>query len=126
MKIATLIVRILVGGLMLFASLSYFFKFGEQPAPVGDMKTVMEGFMASKYILPLAKSVELIAGLTIISGKFMKIGAVILVPVTLNILLINVFLMPELIGNMIAAALFVGNLFLIYTNWDSYKGIFTA
>jgi putative oxidoreductase len=124
MKIATLIVRILVGGLMLFASLSYFFKFGEQPAPVGDMKTVMEGFMASKYILPLAKSVELIAGLTIISGKFMKIGAVILVPVTLNILLINVFMMPE--GIPIAAALFVGNLFLIYTNWDSYKGIFTA
>ena len=124
MKIATLIVRILVGGLMLFASLSYFFKFGEQPAPVGDMKTVMEGFMASKYILPLAKSVELIAGLTIISGKFMKIGAVILVPVTLNILLINVFMMPE--GIPIAAALFVGNLFLMYTNWDSYKGIFTA
>jgi len=124
MKIATLIVRILVGGLMLFASLSYFFKFGEQPAPVGDMKTLMAGFMASKYLLPLAKSVELIAGLTIISGKFMKIGAVILVPVTLNILLINVFMMPE--GIPIAAALFVGNLFLIYTNWDSYKGIFTA
>jgi uncharacterized membrane protein YphA (DoxX/SURF4 family) len=124
MKIATLIVRILVGGLMLFASLSYFFKFGEQPAPVGDMKTVMDGFMASKYLLPLAKSVELIAGLTIISGKFMKIGAVILVPVTLNILLINIFMMPE--GIPIAAALFVGNLFLIYTNWDSYKEIFTA
>ena len=124
MKIATIIVRILVGGLMLFASLSYFFKFGEQPAPVGDMKTLMDGFMASKYLLPLAKSVELIAGLTIISGKFMKIGAVILVPVTLNILLINVFMMPE--GIPIAAALFVGNLFLIYTNWDSYKGIFTA
>ncbi len=124
MKIATLIVRILVGGLMLFASLSYFFKFGGQPAPVGDMKTLMDGFMASKYLLPLAKSVELIAGLTIISWKFMKIGAVILVPVTLNILLINVFMMPE--GIPIAAALFVGNLFLIYTNWDSYKGIFTA
>ena len=88
------------------------------------MKTLMDGFMASKYLLPLAKSVELIAGLTIISGKFMKIGAVILVPVTLNILLINVFMMPE--GIPIAAALFVGNLFLIYTNWDSYKGIFTA
>ena len=84
----------------------------------------MDGFMASKYLLPLAKSVELIAGLTIISWKFMKIGAVILVPVTLNILLINVFMMPE--GIPIAAALFVGNLFLIYTNWDSYKGIFTA
>ncbi|MEC4003615.1 DoxX family membrane protein [Flavobacterium sp. SUN052] len=124
MKIATIIVRLLVGALMLFASLSYFFKFGEQPAPVGVMKTLMDGFMASKYILPLAKSVELICGLTIISGKFMKIGAVVLVPVTLNILLINVFMMPE--GIPIAAALFLGNLFLIYVNWSSYKQLFTA
>ena len=124
MKIATLIVRILIGVLLLFASLSYFFKFGEQPEPVGDMKTVMDGFMAAKYVLPIAKVVELICGLSFITGKFMKISSVILVPITLNILLINVFLMPE--GIPIAAALFLGNLFLIYRNWDSYKGLFVA
>jgi len=124
MKIATLIVRILVGALLLFASLSYFFKFGEQPELVGDMKTVMTGFMATKYLLPLAKFVELICGLSFVTGKFMKISSLILVPITLNILLINVFLMPE--GIPIAAALFLGNLFLIYRNWDSYKGLFVA
>ena len=124
MKIATLIVRILIGALLLFASLAYFFKFGEQPEPVGDMKTVMSGFMATKYLLPLAKAVELICGLSFVTGKFIKLSAVILVPVTLNILLINVFLMPE--GIPIAAALLLGNLFLMYRNWDSYKGLFVA
>jgi putative oxidoreductase len=124
MKIATLIVRILIGALLLFASLSYFFKFGEQPELVGDMKTVMTGFIATKYLLPLAKSVELICGLSFVTGKFIKISSIILVPITLNILLINVFLMPE--GIPIAAALFLGNLFLIYRNWDSYKGLFVA
>ena len=124
MKIATLIVRILIGALLLFASLSYFFKFGEQPELVGDMKTVMTGFMATKYLLPLAKLVELICGLSFVTGKFMKISSIILVPITLNILLINVFLMPE--GIPIAAALFLGNLFIIYRNWDSYKGLFVA
>lgn len=124
MKIATLVIRILLGALLLFASLSYFFKFGEQPAPVGDMKTVMAGFMATKYLLPLAKSVELICGLSFLTGKFLKITSVILVPVTLNILLINVFLMPE--GTPIAAALLLGNVFLIYRNWDSYKWLFLA
>ena len=88
------------------------------------MKIFTEGLIASKYLMPLAKSVELIAGLTIISGKFMKIGAVILVPITLNILLINVFLIPQ--GIPIAAILFLGNLFLIYSNWNSYKYLFTA
>ena len=124
MKIATLIVRILIGVLLLFASLSYFFKFGEQPELVGDMKTVMTGFMATKYILPIAKSVEFICGLSFLSGKFIKFSAILLVPISLNILLINVFLMPE--GIPIAAALFLGNLFLIYINWDSYKKLFVA
>jgi putative oxidoreductase len=124
MKITTLIVRILIGALLLFAFLSYFFKFGEQPELVGDMKTVMTGFMATKYVLPLAKSVELICGLSFVTGKFMKISSLILVPITLNILLINVFLMPE--GIPIAAALFIGNLFLIFRNWNSYKGLFVA
>lgn len=124
MKITTLIVRILTGALLLFASVSYFFKFGEQPELAGDMKTVMTGFMATKYLLPLAKSVELICGLSFVTGKFIKISSIILVPITLNILLINVFLMPERIP--IAAALFLGNFFLIYRNWDSYKGLFVA
>lgn len=124
MKIATLIVRILIGALLLFASLSYFFKFGEQPELVGDMKTVMTGFMATKYLFPLAKLVELICGLSFVTGKLMKISSIILVPITLNILLINVFLMPE--GIPIAASLLLGNLFIIYRNWDSYKGLFVA
>jgi putative oxidoreductase len=124
MKITTIIIRTLVGLLMLFASLSYFFKFGKQPEPIGNIKVLMDGFNASKYIMPLAKSIELICGLSFVSGKFVKISAVILVPITLNILLINVFLMPE--GIPIATVLFLGNLFLIYTNWNSYKDLFTA
>lgn len=124
MKIATIIVRTLIGLLLLFASLSYFFKFGEQPTPTGDMKTVMLGFIATKYLMPVAKFVELICGLSFVTGKFIKISAIILVPITLNILLINVFLMPE--GTPIAAALLLGNVFLIYRNWDSYKELFVA
>lgn len=124
MKIATIIVRILVGAFMLFASITYFFHLVPEPSFTGDMKTFNEGLSASKYLMPLAKSVELISGLTIISRKFMKIGAVILVPVTLNILLINVFLMPE--GIPIAATLLLGNLFLLYSNWNSYKYLFTV
>lgn len=124
MKITTLIIRILIGALLLFASLAYFFNFGKQPEPVGEMKTLMDGFMATKYILPVAKSIELLCGLSFITGKFIKISAVILIPITLNILLINVFLIPE--GTPIAAALFLGNLFLIYRNWDCYKGMFVA
>jgi uncharacterized membrane protein YphA (DoxX/SURF4 family) len=124
MRIATIIVRLLLGALLLFASISYFFHLMPEPVFTGNMKTFNDGIAASGYLMPLAKVVELIAGLTFVTGKFMKIGAVIAVPVTLNILLINAFMMPE--GTPIAAALFLGNLFLIYTNWSSYKHLFTA
>ncbi len=125
MRIATIIVRLLLGGMMLFASLAYFFQFGpEQPKPTGDLATLMAGFMASKYIFPVAKSIELIAGLTLISGKFMKIGLVILLPITINIFLIHVVVTKTDIP--MAAAILLANLFLIYANWNSYKHLFTA
>lgn len=125
MRVATIIVRLLLGGMMLFASLAYFFQFGsEQPKPTGDLATLMAGFMASKYIFPVAKAIELIAGLTIISGKFMKIGLVILLPITINIFLIHVVVSKTDIP--MAAAILLANLFLIYSNWNSYKHFFTA
>lgn len=124
MKIATIIVRVLLGLFLLFASLSYFFKFGEQPTPTGEMALVMTGFMATKYLFPLAKVVELLSGLSYVSGKFIKLFNLVLLPVSVNILLINAFLAPENLP--VALVLLVGNLFLIYTNWNSYKGIFSA
>ena len=121
MKITTIIVRVLLGALMLFASISYFFNLGEQPEPTGDMATVMGGFMATKYLFPLIKTVELLAGLMLVSGKFVKLGAIILLPVSVNIFLIHAFIAPADLP--IAAFVLLANLFLIYANWDSYKEI---
>lgn len=120
MKIAYTIVRILLGALMLFASISYFFNLtGEQPEPTGDLATLMAGFMASKYIFPVAKSIELIAGLCLVSGKFVKFGTIILLPISINIFLIHLLVtgtdLPIAIGVLAA------NIFLIYYHWDTFK-----
>ncbi len=124
MKIATIVVRLLLGGMMLFASLAYFFGFGDQPKPTGDLATLMAGFMASKYIFPVAKVIELIAGLSLVSGKFMKIGTIILLPISINIFLIHAVVSKTDIP--MAAAILVANIFLIYANWNSYKHLFSA
>ena len=122
MKIATIIVRVLLGAMMLFASISYFFDLvGEQPKPTGDLATLMAGFMASKYIFPVAKSVELLAGLMLVSGKFVKLGTIILLPISINIFLIHTVVTGTDIP--MAAAILLANVFLIYANWDSYKEI---
>ena len=121
MKIATIIFRVLIGLFLLFASITYFFPMGEQPAPTGEMATVFAGFMATKYLMPLAKGVELLVGLSYVSGKFVKLFNLVLLPVSLNILLLNIF--PSKDALPIAAVLFLGNLFFIYQDWDSYKGL---
>lgn len=123
MRIAIIIVRLLLGGMMLFASISYFFNLGpQQPQPTGDMATLMAGFMASKYIFPVAKTIELLAGLTIISGKFLRIGIIVLLPISINIFLIHAVVTKSDLP--MATAILLANVFLIYANWNSYKHLF--
>ena len=122
MRIAIIIVRVLLGGLMLFASISYFFELGEQPVPTGDMLTVMTGFMATKYMFPLVKVIELLAGISLISGKFMKAFLLILLPISVNIFLLHAVVTKSDLP--MAAFVLVANLFLIYANWNSYKHLF--
>jgi hypothetical protein len=122
MRIAIIIVRLLLGGLMLFASISYFFNLGEQPAPTGDMLTVMTGFMAAKYIFPLVKVIELLAGISLISGKFMRVFLLILLPISVNIFLLHAVVTKSDLP--MAIFVLVANLFLIYANWNSYKHLF--
>lgn len=121
MKIATIIVRVLLGAMMLFASISYFFNLGEQPAPTGDMAALMGGLMASKYMFPLVKSIELIAGLMLVSGKFVKLGTLLLLPISVNIFLIHT--VTQVSDLPVAIFVLVANVFLIYAYWNDFKEI---
>ena len=121
MKIATIIVRVLLGAMMLFASISYFFNLGEQPAPTGYMATLMGGLMASKYMFPLVKSIELIAGLMLVSGKFVKLGTLLLLPISVNIFLIHT--VTQVSDLPVAIFVLVANVFLIYAYWNDFKEI---
>lgn len=123
MKITTIIVRVLIGLLLLFASVRFFLKLTPEPVSTGDFKAFQVGLMASTYLMPLAKAVELLCGLAFVSGKFVTLANIVVLPVTLNILLINYFITPETLP--IAIALFLGNIFLIYRYWSNYKTVFT-
>ncbi|MFG4001455.1 DoxX family membrane protein [Flavobacterium aquidurense] len=123
MKIATIIVRVLIGLLLLFASISYFFHLTPEPETTGNFKAFNVGLMASTYIMPLAKSIELLCGIAFVTGRYVTLANILILPITVNILFINYFLAPE--GLPIAVLLFLANLFLIYRYWDNYKSVFT-
>lgn len=124
MKIAIIIIRTLIGLLFLFSSIAFFLKLMPEPEMTGNFKAFQVGLVASTYLIPLAKTVELLCGLSFVTGRYTTLANLLILPVTINILFINFFLAPE--GIPIALFVFFGNLFLIYSHWENYKGLFVA
>lgn len=123
MKIAVIVVRTLIGLLFLFASVTYFFNLAPAPPELtGSAKIFMEGIAASVYILPIAKTIELVCSLAFISGRFVAPAVVLIFPIAVNILMIHLLLMPD--GLPIALLLFAGILFLAYAYRKNYASLF--
>lgn len=123
MKTTITVVQVLLGLFLLYASLTYFFEIEKQPAPPSnEMKVVMAGLVASGFLLPLVKIIELIVGISLISNRYVTLSSLVLFPVSFTILLLNIFLMPENI--IMGLILFLGNLLLIYVYRANYKSIF--
>ena len=120
MKIATIIVRVLIGLFLVMSSVTYFLNVAPPPPEMaGKTKTFFDGLAASGYILPVAKVFELLCGLAFVAGRFVALAIVLIAPIMVNILLINALHLPT--GLPIAAPLFLGILFLAYTEREKYK-----
>ncbi len=124
MKIATIVIRTLIGLLLLFASIGFFLKLLPEPTTTGDFKAFQLGLVASTYLMPMAKSIELLCGLSFVTGRYVTLANILILPITLNILFINFFLTPE--GIPVALFMFIGNIFLIYRYWKNYKRLFAV
>ncbi len=120
MRIATIIVRILLGALYTFSAIMVLFNLAPQPElEEGDVKTFMEGLMAAHYLFPLIKVTELVCGIALIIGIFAPLATVIIFPVSLNILLFHAIVEKGDIGASIFIVL--ANLFLAYAYREKYK-----
>lgn len=124
MKIAVIIVRVLMGLLFLFASVSYFLNLIPQPELSGNVKLFMEGMLATGYMMPLIKGTELMCGLAFVLGRFVPLAAVIISPVIVNIFFFHTLVDPS--DFPVAAFLVLANSFLGYAYWDRFKPIMSA
>lgn len=119
MKIAAIITRTLMGLLFLFASITYLFKLMTPPPMTGAMDTFNKGMEASVYLMPTVKVIELLCGLCFVTGKFMRMAVIVILPIIVNIVCVTVFLSPEGLPLIIPMALI--EIFLIYYYRDAYK-----
>ena len=124
MKITITITRILAGLLYLFSAIVLIFKLMPQPELTGNLKVYMEGIMASGYLMPMVKVVEVTCAIAFISGFFVPLATVMIFPININILMVHLFLAPE--GLPVAIFLMINNLLLAYYYRDKYKTLFIA
>ena len=121
MKTAVIIVRVLMGILFLFASITVLFNLFPQPELTGNNKIFMDGVNASKYLLPLIKITELLCGIAFITGYYVPLATLVIAPIIVNIFFTHVFI--DTAGLPVAVALVFANIFLAYANWDKFRPV---
>lgn len=119
-KILT-ILCILFGLMMINSGLNKFFNYMPMPEMSEEMMQVITGFMTVKWIFPLVAIVEIVGGVLIAIPKTRALGAIVILPVMVGIVVHHIVLDPASI--VIVLVLLAINLWAIITNWNKYKPI---
>lgn len=110
---------ILFGLMFINAGLNKFFNYIPVPKDMPEsMLTLMAAFMEIGWLIPLVAIVEIIGGILFITNKYRALGAIIILPVMVGILLIHIMNEPS--GLPIALVLFAINSWVIVENREKY------
>jgi len=124
MKFAVIGARVLLGLIFVVFGLNGFFNFIPTPEMNEASGSFMGALVATGYLITLVKLVEVVAGLMILTGRFLPLGLILLAPVSVNILLLHVFLDQG--GLPMAIFIIVAQLFLAWAYRDSFSGVLQA
>ena len=119
MKILKTILCVLFGLMFINAGLDKLFHYMPMPEMPEEMMKIYKAFGAIVWLMPLVAVTEVLGGLLFIFPKTRALGAVVILPVMVGIILHNAVFIPE--GLAIAGPLFLINLWMIADNWGKYK-----
>lgn len=123
MKTATIISRILLGFIYLVFGLDYFFRFiPYEPHHTGRVAAFKAGLIGIGYFYPMLKSIQVVAGLSLLINRYAPFSAVVVFPISLNVFLYHTILVPS--GWYMGVMLIVPNLFLGYAYRKYYQGMY--
>ena len=125
MKKTVLVSRILLGFLYLVFGLDYFLQFiPYQPLHTGAAGAFIAGLKGTGYFYPIQKVIQIVGGLSLLLNRYPAFSAVVLFPISLNVLLFHTFLVPS--GWLMGVTLVAPNLLLGYGYRKYYSAMFTA
>ena len=114
--------RIVLGLIYFVFGLNFFLHFlPTPPSTEGPAANFTTGLFQSGYFFPFLKGAEIILGGLLLTGTFVPLALVVLMPITLNILLFHLFLTDNAIMSIVIVAL---QLYLAWAYRDYYKPLF--
>lgn len=119
MKIVKNIISFLFGLMFINAGLNKFFNYMPAPKLDPEMMKIFEAIGSLKWLLPLVGATEIIGGLLFIIPKTRALGAIVILPVMVGIVLHNAVFMPS--GLVLSGILFAINIWVIVDNAAKYK-----
>ena len=118
MEIATTIIRILLGVILVVFPLNALFIKAFKPKMTQRARSVMDTLRNTGYLLYFIQWTELIVGIALLTGQFTSLAVIILMPVSINILLFHLFLSPPVVGP--GLFIFLMNTFLLWAYRADY------
>ncbi|MFB6456708.1 DoxX family protein [Chitinophaga sp. Hz27] len=118
-KTILFIVSLLFGLMFINAGLNKFFNYMPPPKDMPEsMLKVFGAYMTIGWLMPLIGIFEIVGGLLCIIPKTRALGAIIILPIMVGIVLTAIYQMPS--GLPMAAVLAVINLWIIIENRAKY------
>jgi len=121
MKIIKFIIGLLFGLMFINAGLNKFLNYMPMPEQTPEQMKVFEAFNQLHWLMPLVGAVEIIGGLLFIFPKTRALGAIVILPVMVGIVLHVFTIDKSTMGISIAGVLFLINLLMIIDNKEKYK-----
>lgn len=113
------VVSLLFGLMFINSGLNKFFNYMPMPEDMPEnMMNAMNAFMTIGWLMPLIAVAEIVGGALFITNKFRALGAIIIFPVLVGILLTHITIAPS--GLPIALVLLGVELWVIIENREKY------
>lgn len=103
--------------------LNGFLHFLPQPPLAGPAGAFAGALAATGYMFPLIKGTEVVAGLMLLSNRFVPLALAIIAPVVVNIFAFHAFLTPP---NPLAIVLLAVNVYLAWAYRDAFRPMLGA
>jgi uncharacterized membrane protein YphA (DoxX/SURF4 family) len=116
-----MIARLLLGLAFVVFGLNGFFNFLPVPPMPDRAMGFMGALMATGYMMPMVKGLEVLCGLLFLFNRFTALAVLLIAPNVVNIFLFHFFLAPE--GLIVAIAILALTLITAWAHRSAYRAV---